>query len=155
MSDILYWREYFGDTTFLGQSLAEGILTELRRSQLIEASSEGHLSWPDIGYLSWADIADLRDSPLLRHFRDEYGRRLQANSLSQLRDDYQSALEQLADAVRPSVKRELGEALLTNVPLGPLNPFGLAQRVRDVRSAAQLRERFGRAFFVRETRFED
>jgi hypothetical protein len=77
------------------------------------------------------------------------------DTLSQLRDDYQSALEQLADAVRPSVKRELGKALLTNVPLGPLNPFGLAQRVRDVRSAAQLRERFGRAFFVRETRFED
>ena len=152
IAEISYWKKYFGDSLFIGHSLADSALQRLSApmvdlSELQEALSPIPSTLP----ISWNDIFDLRTSPYYENFRAKISELRIANDKKNLRHHFQEGLESIAKEVAPSVPRATTLAVLSNLPI-PGNPFHIGQSLLEVRDQWKMAKHHGWVFFICQAR---
>jgi len=94
MSDILWWNNHFKKFTFIGDSIAEDIINNVK----IINQDEGTTSYKVIpinnfANLNWDDIIALREMPFLKNFRKKYIELSETNQNEYIQDIYYKTLE--------------------------------------------------------------
>lgn len=154
VTEILYWQKHFSAQTFIGHHFSDHTLHSYPNLHgEVDEAREVKISTPSLFNLSWNDIVSLRSSPYLRAFREKYSELSLAGRLQELFDQYQHALEKLADEVRPTPARNTLIGVLSNLPTPTIvNPVGVGASIHAVSTDRRRARKYGWAFFVREAR---
>ncbi len=155
MSDIIYWSEHFGNTSFIGDDLTEEVLRRTNFSLINESNDP--IKWyetnvPNCSNVSWKDILDLRKSEFLKAFRQKHTELSMSGEIERVFDLYYETLERLADVVKPSLAKEMAKGVLGNIPFLPVNPVAIAASAGDIYKVHKLKKDFGWVFFLRALR---
>ncbi len=110
------------------------------------------LASPDVDSLSWEHIADIRSH---KHFKSLMGKMttLRSQELIKRGSAYETILKDLFSFigdVSPNLKQSIFKGIITNLPIPPINPFGVSEAIKDIAKNKKLEKRYGYLFLLQE-----
>ena len=110
------------------------------------------LASPDVDSFTWEHIADIRSH---KHFKSlmEKMVTLRSQELTKQGGAYESILKDLFGFIgdmNPNVNNSIFKGILTNLPIPPVNPFGISEAIKDISKSKKIDKKYGYLFLLQE-----